>query len=67
MEHGASLDGVMVYTDQITDDIFPITAALGTATLDAVTNPTITGLGVQQVRVGNVTVSGEASSNSYWK
>ena len=44
-----------------TDDIFPITAALGTATLDAVTTPTITGLGVQQVRVGNVTVSGEAA------
>ena len=42
-----------------TDDIFPLTAALGTATLDAVTNPTITGLGVQQVRVGNVTVVGE--------
>ena len=41
-----------------TDDIFTITAALGTATLDAVTNPTITGLGVQQVRVGNVTVTG---------
>ena len=44
-----------------TDDIFPITAALGTAVLDAVTLPTITGLGVQQVRVGNVTVSGEAN------
>ena len=42
-----------------TDDIFPITAALGTAVLDAVTAPTITGLGVQQVRVGNVTVTGE--------
>ena len=44
-----------------TDDIFPITAALGTATLDAVTSPTITGLGVQQVRVGNVTVIGEGN------
>jgi len=44
-----------------TDDIFSITAALGTATLDAVTNPTITGLGVQQVRVGNVTVLGEGN------
>ena len=44
-----------------TDDIFPITAALGTAVLDAVTLPTITGLGVQQVRVGNVTVTGEAN------
>ena len=44
-----------------TDDIFPLTAALGTATLDAVTNPTITGLGVQQVRVGNVTVVGEGN------
>ena len=44
-----------------TDDIFTITAALGTATLDAVTNPTITGLGVQQVRVGNVTVIGEGN------
>ena len=42
-----------------TDDIFPLTASLGTATLDAVTNPTITGLGVQQVRVGNVTIIGE--------
>ena len=41
-----------------TDDIFPITATLGTAVLDAVTAPTITGLGVQQVRVGNVTVTG---------
>tara|TARA_R100000697_G_scaffold15427_1_gene22152 strand:+ start:32 stop:1768 length:1737 start_codon:yes stop_codon:yes gene_type:complete len=41
-----------------TDDIFPITATLGTAVLDAVTSPTITGLGVQQVRVGNVTVTG---------
>ena len=44
-----------------TDDIFTITAALGTAVLDAVTQPTVTGLGVQQVRVGTVTVSGEAS------
>ena len=44
-----------------TDDIFPITAALGTATLDAITNPTITGLGVQQVRVGSVTVLGEGN------
>ena len=44
-----------------TDDIFPLTAALGTATLDAVTNPTITGLGVQQVRVGNVTVVGQGN------
>ena len=44
-----------------TDDIFPITAALGTAVLDAVTTPTITGLGVQQVRVGNVTVTGEGN------
>ena len=44
-----------------TDDIFTITAALGTAVLDAVTTPTITGLGVQQVRVGNVTVTGEAN------
>ena len=44
-----------------TDDIFPITAALGTATLDAITSPTITGLGVQQVRVGNVTVIGEGN------
>ena len=42
-----------------TDDIFPLTAALGTAVLDAVTNPTITGLGVQQVRLGSVTVIGE--------
>ena len=41
-----------------TDDIFPLTAALGTAVLDAVTNPTITGLGVQQVRLGSVTVTG---------
>ena len=44
-----------------TDDIFPLTAALGTAVLDAVTQPTITGLGVQQVRVGNVTVIGEGN------
>jgi len=44
-----------------TDDIFPITAALGTAVLDAVTTPTITGLGVQQVRVGDVTVIGEGN------
>jgi len=44
-----------------TDDIFTITAALGTAVLDAVTTPTITGLGVQQVRVGTVTVSGEGN------
>ena len=42
-----------------TDDIFTITASLGTAVLDAVTNPTITGLGVQQVRLGSVTVIGE--------
>ena len=44
-----------------TDDIFPLTAALGTAVLDAVTNPTITGLGVQQVRLGSVTVIGEGN------
>ena len=44
-----------------TDDIFPLTAALGTATLDAVTQPTVTGLGVQQVRLGSVTVLGEGN------
>ena len=39
-----------------TDDIFTVTAALGTAVLDAVTLPTVTGLGVQQVRLGSVSV-----------
>ena len=44
-----------------TDDIFPLTMALGTAVLDAVTNPPITGLGVQQVRLGSVSVIGETN------
>jgi hypothetical protein len=44
-----------------TDDIFTLTATLGTAVLDAVTLPTITGLGVQQVRLGSVSVTGEAN------
>jgi len=39
-----------------TDDIFPMTMALGTAAGEAVTLPTITGLGVQQVQLGTLSV-----------
>ena len=45
-----------------TDDIFPMTMSLGTATLDAVTTPTITGLTNLFTAVGSVTeISGDAN------
>ncbi len=45
-----------------TDDIFPMTMSLGTATLDANTIPTITGLTNLFTAVGNVTeISGDAN------
>jgi len=44
-----------------TDDIFPLTMSLGTATLDAVTTPTITGLTNLFTAVGSVTeITGDA-------
>ena len=45
-----------------TDDIFPMTMSLGTATLDANTIPTVTGLTNLFTAVGNVTeISGDAN------
>ena len=44
-----------------TDDIFPMTLSLGTAVLEAVTTPTITGLGVQQVRLGTINALADAN------
>jgi len=45
-----------------TDDIFPMTMSLGTATLDANTIPTITGLTNLFTTVGNVTeITGDAN------
>ena len=41
-----------------TDDIFPLTASLGTATLDANTIVDITGVTLQTVQLGSVTVTG---------
>ena len=41
-----------------TDDIFPLTASLGTATLDANTIVDLTGVTLQTVQLGSVTVTG---------
>ena len=45
-----------------TDDIFPLTLALGTATLDANTIIDVTGVTLQTVQLGSVTVTGTAST-----
>jgi hypothetical protein len=44
-----------------TDDIFPLTASLGTATLDANTIVDLTGVTLQTVQLGSVTVTGEGN------
>ena len=41
-----------------TDDIFPLTASLGTATLDANTIVDLTGVTLQTVQLGSVTITG---------
>ena len=42
-----------------TDDIFTVTATLGTATLDAVTTPTVTGLPLLSANVGTLSATGD--------